>query len=220
MSTVFAIDMSSRICSSSLRARRSSSRWNRIAVCRMRSTRSNTSAPSWSRTVSPRMRPSSRMSFLSRASSSSACTSSARVDLSSASEGMVWGDMFSSPEDARRIKSASFLPQRKMKMRAALFPPSNPPPRPLPIGIAEAALEDFAGIFPRQVGMDFDGIWTLVVGQRGFQPGADVGDFQHYAWLRFHHRHQRFAEFRVGYAEHRAIMHAGHDLQHRLDLGG
>ena len=32
----------------------------------MRSTRSKASAPSWSRTVSPRMRPSSRMSFRSR----------------------------------------------------------------------------------------------------------------------------------------------------------
>ncbi len=59
----------------------------------MRSTRSNTSAPSWSRTVSPRMRPSSRMSLRSLVSSSSAEASSARLDLSSVSEGMIWGDI-------------------------------------------------------------------------------------------------------------------------------
>src|ERR1700690_1868729 len=59
----------------------------------MRSTRSNTSAPSWSRTVSPRMRPSSRTSFRSLASSSSAEASSARFDLRSVSEGMIWGDI-------------------------------------------------------------------------------------------------------------------------------
>ena len=54
----------------------------------MRSTRSNTSAPSWSRTVSPRMRPSRRISVRSRASS---CASSTRLARTSVSEGTVWG---------------------------------------------------------------------------------------------------------------------------------
>ena len=52
----------------------------------------------------------------------------------------------------------------------------NPPPRPLPIGIAQAALEDLAGIFPRQVGLDFDVLWHLVVGQRHLELAADGSD--------------------------------------------
>ena len=39
------------------------------------------------------------------------------------------------------------------------------------------------------------------------------------AGLRLDNRHQRLAEFRVGNAEHGAVVHAGHGMQHRLDLG-
>ena len=84
-------------------------RWNRIEVCRMRSTRSNTSAPSWSRTVSPRMRPSSRISFRSRASSSSAKASAARLDRRSASEGMIWEDMVGGSRNCPASSSRNFL---------------------------------------------------------------------------------------------------------------
>ena len=47
---------------SSRRAASSALRWNCTPVRRMCSTRSNTCSPSWERTVSPRMRPSSRVS--------------------------------------------------------------------------------------------------------------------------------------------------------------
>ena len=40
------------------------------------------------------------------------------------------------------------------------------------------------------------------------------------ARLRLHHRHQRLAEFVVGDAEHRAIMHAGNRMQRGFDFGG
>ena len=42
---------------------------------------------------------------------------------------------------------------------------SDLPPRLLPIGIAQAALEDLAGIFARQPGADLDVLWDLVVGE-------------------------------------------------------
>src|SRR6478609_1791033 len=215
MRTVSAVDMLSRMVSSSRRASLSSSRWNRIEVCRMRSTRSNTSAPSWSRTVSPRMRPKSLMSVRNRASSAS----STRLARISASEGTIWGDIGcysrscpASPE------CAIFLPQRKIKMEAAPFcrprerrddERSNPPPRPLPIGIAQPALEDLAGILTRQISLDFDVLWHLVIGQRGLELGTDGGDIERHPCLRFHHRHQRLAELLVRNAEHGAIMHPG-----------
>jgi hypothetical protein len=65
--------------------------WNRIEVCRMRSTRSNTSAPSWSRTVSPIVRPavgypSAAVPLLQRQRLVAA------IDRASVSEGMVWED--------------------------------------------------------------------------------------------------------------------------------
>src|SRR4029079_9854397 len=86
--------------------------------------------------------------------------------------------------------------------------PLNPPPRPLPIGIAQAALEDLAGIFPRQVGLDFDVLRHLVVGQRYLELRADGGDVERHARLRLHHRHQRLTELRVRNPEYRAVMHA------------
>src|SRR5450755_3348575 len=42
--------------------------------------------------------------------------------------------------------------------------PSNSPPRPLPIGISQAALEDLAGILARQLFLDLDVPGDLVVG--------------------------------------------------------
>jgi hypothetical protein len=41
----------------------------------------------------------------------------------------------------------------------------DPPSRPFPIGIAQAALEYLAGILPRQILPDFDVLRDLVVGQ-------------------------------------------------------
>ena len=83
----------------------------------------------------------------------------------------------------------------------------NPAPRPFPIGIAQAALEDLAGIFPRQVGLDFDVLRHLVVGQRNLELRADRRDVERHPRLRLHDRHQRLAELRVGDTEHGAIMH-------------
>ena len=115
MRTVSLIDMLSRMVSSSRRAGWSSSRWNRIEVCRMRSTRSNTSAPSWSRTVSPRIRPSSRISLRSRASSSSAKASAERLDRRSASEGMIWEDIVGCSRNCPASRVCNFLAQCKIK---------------------------------------------------------------------------------------------------------
>src|ERR1700680_4484890 len=269
MRTVWLVDMLSRISSSSRLAGLSSSRWNRIEVCRMRSTRSNTSAPSWSRTVSPRMRPSSRMSLRSRVSSSSAEASSARLVRTSVSEGMVWGDIVGSSRGCPAVSEcASFLPQCKIKIeanganrfaagvsrrgaafftllrrtgthlraskdrprissaprRGAAQHPGhasllNPPPRPFPIGIAQTALEDLAGILARQILLDFDGFRHLVVRARGLYMGADRADIERHPGLRLHHRHQRLAEFRVGDAEYGAVVHAGDRMQRGLDFG-
>src|SRR6266404_7102998 len=53
---------------------------------------------------------------------------------------------------------------------------SNPSSRPLPMGIAQAALENLAGILARQLVKDFDMLRHLVVGQRSLELRADVGD--------------------------------------------
>src|ERR1700676_2339036 len=74
----------------------------------------------------------------------------------------------------------------------------NPSSRPLPIGIAQAALEDLAGILARQVFQDFEVFRYFVIGERGFELGADRGDIQRQPGLRFHHCHQRLAELIVG----------------------
>src|SRR5271165_3627348 len=261
MRTVSEIDMLSRMVSSSRRAARSSSRWKRIEVWRMRSTRSNTSAPSWSRTVSPRMRPNRRISLRSLVSSSIACASSARLERSSTSEGMIWVDIVDCSSNCPAVlQSASFLTQCKIKKEAvAVSLPSSRrrprrrpgthnhrrssggtrlpccpnetsrgmgpglrrddgsldlPPGPLPIGIAQAALEDLAGVLAWQAGLDFDVLWNLVVSERGFQPETDVGDVEPRPRLRLDHRHQRLAKFRIGNAEHGAVMHTRQGVQH------
>src|SRR3984957_17691811 len=95
----------------------------------------------------------------------------------------------------------------------------NPPPRPLPIGIAQAALENLAGILARQVFEDFDVFRHFIVGQRGLQPRPYVSDIQRHPCLRFYHRHQRLAEFLVGDAEYRAVVDAGNRMQRGLDFG-
>src|SRR5258708_24998331 len=95
---------------------------------------------------------------------------------------------------------------------------SNPPPRPLPIGIAQATLENLAGVLARQIFEDFDVFWLLVIGQRRLELRPDGGRIQRYACLWLDHRHQRLAEFFVGDAEHRTIMHAGHRMQRGLDF--
>src|SRR3982075_458128 len=88
----------------------------------------------------------------------------------------------------------------------------NPPPRPYPIGIAQAPLENLAGILAWQLGLDFDVFWHLVVGQRHLELGPDRADIQPHPCLRFHHPHQRLAEFFVGNAEPRAVVHPGHSM--------
>src|SRR3954465_15384252 len=200
------------------RAGRSSSRGNLIEVWRIRSTRSNTSEPSWSRTVSPRIRPSSRMSFRSRASSSIASASSARLDRSSASEGMIWGDMVKCSRIARRLFESQFFAVRARPTRitAAML---NPASCPLPVGITQAPLEYLAGILARQLLLYLDVLGDFVISQRSLQVLADVGNIQHHAGLRFHHRHQRLSEFIIGNTEDGAIGYPWHRVQRRLDFG-
>src|SRR5216683_2352065 len=55
---------------------------------------------------------------------------------------------------------------------------SNPAPRPLPIGIAQPALEDLAGILARQMFEDFDVLWHLVAGKRGLELRTDDRDIE------------------------------------------
>src|SRR3954447_6844193 len=217
MRTVWPVDMLSRIASSSCRACLSSSRWNRIEVCRIRSTRSNTSEPSWSRTVSPRIRPSSRMSFRSRASSSIASASSARLDRSSASEGMIWGDMVKCSRIARRLFESQFFAVRA-RPRANCAGALNPAPGPLPVGITQAPLEYLAGILARQLLLYLDVLGDFVISQRSLEVLADLGNLERYPGLRFHHRHQGLPEFIIGNAEDSAIVHTGNGVQRRLDL--
>src|SRR5216683_6510948 len=96
----------------------------------------------------------------------------------------------------------------------------NPSPRSLPIGIAQAALENLAGILARQIFEDFEVLWHFVASQRSFQLRADVSGIQRHPGLQFHHRHQRLAEFVVGNPEHGAIVNAWNRMQRGLDLGG
>src|SRR5262249_21755166 len=114
----------------------------------------------------------------------------------------------------------TWIPGTSPGMTALEIPiPLNPPPRPLPIGIAQAALEDLAGIFPRQVALDLDVLRHLVVGQRGLELAANFGEVERHPRLRLHHRHQRLAELSIRNAEHRAVMHARDGVQRGLDLG-
>src|SRR6516225_4586961 len=107
------------------------------------------------------MRPSRRMSFLSLASSSSACASSARLDLTSTSDGMVWGDMmalqklpggsqvwqfFAAAQDEERGGSSLKSPSWPGAFPVLAWIRSNPAPGPFPIAIPQATLEDLAGI--------------------------------------------------------------------------
>src|SRR5262249_3524576 len=198
MRTVSLMDMESRMDSSSRRASRSSSRWNRIEVWRMRSTRSKTSAPSWSRTVSPRMRPSRRMSLRSRASSSTAWASSGRLVRASVSVGMIWEDIFRYSRMPGSYPVCNFFDAAQDEEDDGI---SNFPPGLFPIGVAQAPLENLAGIFPRQLGSDVDVLGNLVVGKYGFQMAADVNRIQCHAWLQLDHRHQGLAVLGVRNAE-------------------
>src|SRR6267378_4245723 len=95
---------------------------------------------------------------------------------------------------------------------------SNPPPRPFPIGIAQPALEYLAGVLAWQIGMNFDVLWHLVVGERGLELRADNSDIQRHPCLRFHHGHQRLTEFVVGNPEHRAVVYPGDRMQRGFDF--
>src|ERR1700748_2828152 len=119
---------------------------------------------------------------------------------------------------ADRNRSMAVVESQKALKRKSTSRLLDPPARPFPIGIAQAALEYLAGIFARQVGLDLQMLRYLVVGERRLQPAADIGNVEGDAGLWFHHRHQRLAEFVIGDAEHRAIMHAGHRMQRGLDL--
>src|SRR5512140_3481785 len=94
----------------------------------------------------------------------------------------------------------------------------DPSSRALPIRIAQAALEDLAGILARQGFEDFDVLRYFVVGQHGFQLRADFSDVQRHSGLRFHHRQQRLAEFIVGNAEYGAVVDARSRMQRGLDF--
>src|SRR6202051_3086924 len=59
-----------------------------------------------------------------------------------------------------------------------LYGPLNPPPCPRPIGIAQPALENLAGILARQIGLDFQVFWYFVIGEQGLEMCADSGDVQ------------------------------------------
>src|ERR1700687_620528 len=93
-------------------------------------------------------------------------------------------------------------------------------PRAFPIGIAQAPLENLAGILAWQLGLDFDVLRHLVIGERGFELRADVSDVQRHPRFRFHYGHQRFPKFIVGNAEHRAVVDAWNRMQRGLDFGG
>ena len=60
----------------------------------------------------------------------------------------------------------------------------------------------------------------LVVGERTLELRTNCRDVERDAGLRLHDRHQRLAEFLVGDAEHRAIVHAGNSMQRGFDFGG
>src|SRR5258708_12980356 len=82
---------------------------------------------------------------------------------------------------------------------------SDPPPRAFPIGIAQAPLENLAGILARQLGLDFDVFWHLVIGKRGFQLRADVGAIAHHASFRFPPPPQPSAAFILRHPPHRTL---------------
>ena len=58
----------------------------------------------------------------------------------------------------------------------------------------------------------------LVAGQARVQPGAHGVGIQRGAGQQLHRRGQRFTELVVGDAEHRAVGHARHGVQHAFDL--
>src|SRR6185437_1854748 len=137
------------------------------------------------------------MSVRSRASASRARASSARLErrsVSATSEGLIWEDMIwedmadSSREGpaGRRLqlfrRIARSRSGRPVRARRGL----DPPPCPLPKGIAQPPLEDLAGILARQIAVDFDVFRHLVIGKRDLEPGADVRDVEHHAGLRLH----------------------------------
>src|SRR6185437_10629516 len=112
------------------------------------------------------------MSVRSRASASRARASSARLErrsVSATSEGLIWEDMADSSRDGPAGRSLQLFRRsarsrngRPVRARRGL----DPPPCPLPIGIAQAPLEDLAGILARQIVVDFDVFRHLVIGKR------------------------------------------------------
>src|SRR6478736_5479940 len=105
---------------------------------------------------------------------------------------MIWEDMV---EDSAKLPGphsvAIFSASRKIKKRAdspgkershgSGLSGSNLSPCPLPIGIAQPALEDLAGVFTRQLVLDFDVFRHLVIGQGSLQLRADRGSIERHA---------------------------------------
>jgi hypothetical protein len=58
----------------------------------------------------------------------------------------------------------------------------------------------------------------LVVGQSRPEQGAERSDVERHAGLQLDHHLQRLAEFVVGNAEYRAIVHAGKAVQRGFDF--
>src|SRR5262245_19468224 len=135
-----------------------------------------------------------------------------------------------------RLASASAAPTRHPRARATRMrmhrraggsrelcaPPRfsklDSPARAVPVGIAQLALEDLAGIFARQVAADLNDARHLVIGEVAAQVGAHVLRVQSAARLGLNNRHQLLAELGVGDTEHGAVLHAGGSMQHRFDF--
>jgi hypothetical protein len=87
-----------------------------------------------------------------------------------------------------------------------------------PIGIAQPARENLAGILTWQIGLDIQMFRHLVIGEQRPQLRTDGSDVQLRARLRFHHRHDSLAELIVGNPEYGAVAHTGNGMQRRLDF--
>src|SRR4029077_20814037 len=96
---------------------------------------------------------------------------------------------------------------------------SNPSPHAFPIGIAQAPLEDLAGLLARQRVGEFDHARHLVIGDALFEKVTHRLTLDLGAVVRLYVRGEGLAEFRVGNAEHRAVGDFRHGDQHGLDLG-
>src|SRR5438128_1600088 len=94
--------------------------------------------------------------------------------------------------------------------------PRSPPPtildpasRCFPVGIAQLALDDLAGILARQFGLETDHARHLEIGEPLAQERADDGLVECSAGFGLDIGAKRLAEFFVRDAEDGAVAHAG-----------